>query len=156
MKILALLIVTCTLSVQGQSTISVKQLLSASTMPHYTRSDIKRMIRVAQTPDEFERLADYFDQKAMEYETKSQLEEQELNRLVALPFHSRSFATQVESTRNRMDHLKALSRTCSKQAAEYRYRAQTGESASPNTASSTCRGLTVDRSIAEGRFAQRR
>jgi hypothetical protein len=120
--------------VQGQSTISVEHLLSENSSPRYTRSEIKRMTRVAQTEDDFDRLAAYFDQRAMVYETKSQTEEQELNRLLALPFHARSYATQVESTRIRMDHFKALSHTCSEQAAMYRERVKTGEVANPVTA----------------------
>lgn len=140
MKMLStfVLIAAFTVSMQGQSTISVEHLLSANTAPHHTRSEIKRMISVAHTADEFQLLADYFDQKAMEYETKSQAEEQELNRLLALPFHARSYATQVESTRNRMDHLKAVSRTCSEQAAIYRERVKTGEIANPVAAPPTC------------------
>jgi acetyl-CoA acetyltransferase len=128
-----LLITAVTLSAQGQSTISVEHLLSENSSPRYTRSEIERMTRVAQTADDFQRLADYFDQKALVYDTKSQTEEQELNRLLALPFHARSYATQVESTRIRMDHFKALSHTYSEQAATYRERVTTGEMTNPVT-----------------------
>jgi hypothetical protein len=134
----ALLITVFTMSVQGQSTISVEHLLSANIAPYHTRSEIKRMIRVAHTADEFQRLADYFDQKAMECEAKSEVEEQELNRLLALPFHARSYATQVESTRIRMGHLKALSHTCAEQATMYRERLKTGEMANPVAVPPTC------------------
>jgi hypothetical protein len=122
------------LSLLGQSAISVKDLLSENMSPHYTRSEIKQLTRGAQTADDFERLADYFDRKAKEYETKSQSEEQEFDRLLALPFHARSYSTQVESTRNRIDHFKALSRRYFKQAEMYRERVKTGQMAKSVTA----------------------
>lgn len=140
MRMFAIVVLTATmsLSLPGQSTISVKRLLSENTLPHYTPSEIKQMIRNAKTADDFERLADYFDRRAMEYETKSQSEELELSRLLALPFHARSYATQVENTRNRIDHFKALFHNCSEQAAMYRERAQGGEMTKPAKALPTC------------------
>jgi hypothetical protein len=134
----ALLSAAIPLSLAGQSTISLKSLLSENALPRYTRSQIRQMIRGAHTADDFERLADYFDREAMEYEAKSQSEEQELVRLLVLPFHARSYAAQVESTRNRVDRFKALSRQCWEQAAMYRDRAKTAERANPVTTSPTC------------------
>jgi|SRR5579871_3248717 len=133
-----LLTVTMPSSLPGQSSISVKDLLSEHMAPHYTRSEIKQLIRSAQTASDFERLADYFDRMAMEYETKSQSEEQEFDRLLALPFHARSYSTQLESTRNRIDHFKALSRRYFKQAEMYRERGKDGQTAKPAKAFPTC------------------
>jgi hypothetical protein len=96
------------------------------------------MIRDAKTADDFDRVADYLDAKATEYEAKSQSEEQELSRLLALRFHARSYATQVESTRNRIDHFKALSRSCSEEATMYRERVKSGELETPVKALPAC------------------
>ena len=133
-----LLMATIPLSLPGQSTISVNTLLTETTSPKYTRSEIKQMIRNAQTADDFERLANYFDRRGMEYDAKSQSEEKELSRLLALPFHARSYPTQVENTRNRIDHFKTLSRSCSEAAEICRERVKTGEMPEPLKALPAC------------------
>jgi hypothetical protein len=119
-----LLLAACALSL-GQSTKGA---------PQYSRTELKHLMQAARTAADFERLANYFDQKASLYDSKSHLEEKELNRLLALPFHARSYPAQVESTRNRIEHFKALFHTCSEQAATYRARAKGGEESTPAAA----------------------
>lgn len=88
----------------------------------YSRSEIKQMIRDAKTPEEFERLADYFDYRAMEFEEKSEQQEAELQRLLALPYHARSYPSQVDSTRELIKRYKAQAKEYSSQADVYRGR----------------------------------
>lgn len=106
---------------------------SPTTDPLYSRAEVKRMVRVAQTANEFEHLADHFAQEASRYRSKSEAEEIELKRLLALPYHARSYSTQVESTRNRIDHYRGLSRKCAEQSAMYRERAKASGASDPTS-----------------------
>jgi hypothetical protein len=90
----------------------------------YSRAVVKRLMASAQTAVEFEQLAAYFDHQAEIDAAKYEAEEKELYRLLALPYHARSYPAQVENTRNRIDHFKALSHKCSEQAALFRARAK--------------------------------
>jgi hypothetical protein len=51
---------------------------NASDKPTYSRSEVKKMIRDAKTSEDFGRLADYFDYRAMEFEQKSREQAKEL------------------------------------------------------------------------------
>ena len=44
----------------------------APDQPNYGRSEVMRMIRDAKTPEDFDRLADCFDGRAMQFEQKLQ------------------------------------------------------------------------------------
>jgi hypothetical protein len=88
--------------------------------PKYSHSEIKKMVRDAKTSDDFMRLAEYFDYQAMEFEQKSQDELVELQRLLALPFHARSYPTQVDNTRDLITRYKAKAQECSARAIVYR------------------------------------
>ncbi len=127
MKMLATLLLTATISSSsfGQS---------AHAIPHYTRSDLKQMIRVAKTANDFERLADYFDQQTKDYQVKIQEEQQEFDRLRALPFHARSYPTQLQTTRDQIEHFKTLSNESSEQATLYHNRASSNGSQTDNGA----------------------
>lgn len=92
----------------------------APDQPKYSRSEIKAMIRNAKTPDDFMRLADYFDYQALEYEQKSQDELKELQRLLALRYHARTYPTQVSNTRDLIARYKAKVQECSARADAYR------------------------------------
>lgn len=72
----------------------------------YGRADVKRLMTSAQTAVEFGQLAAYFDRQAEMYAARYEVEELELDRLLALPYHARSYPAQVESTRTRVDHFK--------------------------------------------------
>ena len=129
MKTPSVLLLTCVIPICafGQA----ENLISISTLQHesevaagYSRTDVKRLMKSAQTADEFEHLAVYFDRQAEEYAAKYDAEQKELDRLLALRYHARSYPAQVEGTRNRIDHFKALSQKCSEQAALYRARAR--------------------------------
>lgn len=99
---------------------------SPSNPPAYSRSEVKKMILDAKTPNDFARLADYFDYRAMEFEQKSQEQAKELQRLLALPYHARSYPAQVDYTRDLIKRYKAQAQECSARADSYRERAETG------------------------------
>jgi hypothetical protein len=103
----------------------------------YKRSEIKRMICDAKTSSDFERLADYFDYRAMEFEQKSQEELKELERLRALPFHAKSYPTQIDSTLQLLGHYKDQALKCAARADTYRERAKPGNDAKQSTGASS-------------------
>lgn len=105
---------------------------NASQLPN--KSEVKHMISTAHTPDDFQRLADYYDQRSAEFERKAEQQEKELDRLLALPFHARSYPTQVETTRNLISNYKTQASTSAGQAREYRGRAKTLAGAAPSGA----------------------
>ena len=86
-------------------------------------ADMKHLIRTARTEEEFRKIAACLDRDAETYAARYEAEEKELDRLLALPYHARSYPAQVEGTRNRMVQLKARSHKCSEQAELYRARA---------------------------------
>ena len=138
MKTPFVLLLTCVIPIyalgQASHMVSISTLQQESAVANaYTRADIKRLVQTAQTADEFERLAVYFDRQAEENAAKYEAEQKELDRLLALRYHARSYPTQVESTRNRIDHFKTLSHRCSEQAALYRARAKAADTAAPVT-----------------------
>lgn len=127
----SVLLLTCVIPIcalgQASNMISVSILQQESeAATAYTRTDVKHLMKTAQTADEFERLSAYFDRQAEERAAKYEAEQRELDRLLALRYHARSYPAQVESTRNRIDHFKALSRKYSEQSELYRTRAKAG------------------------------
>ncbi len=88
----------------------------------YSASEIKKMIYDAKTPDDFRRLADYLDFRSMEFEQKAEVQLKELQRLLALRFHSRIYATQVDNTRELIKRYKSQAQECSDRATAYRAR----------------------------------
>ena len=128
----SVLLLTCMISIcalgQASNMISISTLEKESAVAtSYTRADVKRLVKTAQTADEFERLADYFDRQAEDFAAKYEAEQKELDRLLALRYHARSYPAQLEGTRNRMDNFKALSHKCSGQAALYRARTKAAD-----------------------------
>jgi hypothetical protein len=88
--------------------------------PRYSRAEVKHMIRDAKTSEDFERLADYFDYQALDYERKAQEELKELERLAAVPFHPRTYPTQFATTLELIQRYKAKAHDCSDRANGYR------------------------------------
>jgi hypothetical protein len=93
--------------------------------PKYSRSDIKRMTHDAKTSEDFERLADYFDYRAMEFEQKTHEDLKELQRLLDLPYRAKSYPTQVDHVRELIRSDKAQEKDCSARANAYREQAGT-------------------------------
>lgn len=123
---------------QASNMISISELRQESSVASaYSPADMKHLMKTAHTEQEFGEIAIYLDRQAETYAARYEAEEKELYRLLALPYHARSYPAQVEGTRNRMDKFKALSRKCSEQAALYLARAKgdavTGASPGPPT-----------------------
>lgn len=74
----------------------------------------------AHTLEEYRQLETYYEEQAQQYELRAQKEKAELERLKELPFHPRSYATQVESTSNRLDNDWWHAVESSQRATEYR------------------------------------
>lgn len=92
--------------------------------PKYSRSEIKKMIQHAKISGDFERLADYFDYQSLEFEQKADQQVIELERLLALPFHARTYPTQVENTRELIKKYRIKADECSARATAYRANTQ--------------------------------
>lgn len=108
---------------QASNMISISSLRQQSDVGStYSRADIERLMKTAHTPEDFEQLADYFDHQAEMYAAKYEEEQKELDRLIALRFHARSYPAQLENTRNRMVTFKQLAHKYSDQASAYRRR----------------------------------
>jgi len=88
--------------------------------PRYSRAEIKHKIRDAKTSEDFERLADYFDYQALDYQRKAQEELKELERLAAVRFHPRTYQTQCTTTLDLIQQYRAKARECSDRARGYR------------------------------------
>jgi hypothetical protein len=101
----------------------------APDLPVYNHSEMERMSRDASNSDDFGRLADYFDYRSMEFEQKSQDQLKELERLLALPYHARSYPAQVDSTRELIKHYRTEAQKYSARANAWRERATDGDDA---------------------------
>ena len=95
--------------------------------PNYSRSEIKTMIKDAKTPEEFERLADYFDYRSLQLGQKADQELKELASLLAQSYHSRSYPFQLESSRERLKEYRSKAKEYSARASEYRAQAKPTE-----------------------------
>lgn len=94
--------------------------LAGHASPVPSKSEVKRMVSSAHSPDDFERLAVYFDQRSEGFQEKALQQEIELHRLLALPYHARSYPTQVASTRDQIARYKAQATASAETAKEYR------------------------------------
>lgn len=86
----------------------------------YSRSQIKKLIRDASSSEDFSQLADYFDYQALRFQQKGQEQAKELERLLALPHHARSYPTQVEATRDLIRRYRTKAQECVARADAYR------------------------------------
>jgi hypothetical protein len=125
LKSLFALLLICAIPVctfgQAWNIISISALRQESDVAsRYSSADMKHLIKTAHTREEFGEVAAYFDRQAEIDAARYETEKRDLYRLLALRYHARSYSAQVENTRNRMDHFKALSRKCYGQAKLYR------------------------------------
>ncbi len=98
--------------------------ISAFSSQTPSKAEVKRMISTAHTPDDFERLGAYFDQRSAEFQRKAEQQEKELARLLALPYHARSYPTQVEYTRDLISRYEAQAGATAAEALQYHNRAK--------------------------------
>jgi hypothetical protein len=139
LKATSVLPLICMLSVysygQASNMISISALREESHVASaYSRPQIEKLTRTAHTAEDFGHLADYFDSQAEIYAARYEEEQKELDRLLALHYHARSYPAQLENTRNRAASFKALSYKSSEKATFYRGRAN-AESTTPANAS---------------------
>lgn len=87
------------------------------------RAEVKRLVKNAHTPEEFDRLSAYFEQRANAFELKAEKDEKELIRLRALPFRSKSYPVQVQSTANNLTANQSEAKKSSEMARVYYQRA---------------------------------
>lgn len=88
--------------------------------PRYSQTEIKKMIHDAKGPEDFSRLANYFDYQALEFQQKTEEQVKELQRLLALPYHARSYPSQVETTRDLITRYRTKMHECTTRADAYR------------------------------------
>ena len=84
--------------------------------PKYSRSEIKKMIRDAKTPEDFERLGNYFDYQSLVFKQKAEEQVNELERLLALRYHAKSYPIQVDYTRELIKEYRIKEDVCSARA----------------------------------------
>lgn len=89
----------------------------------YRSRDIKKMIQNAKNAEDFIRLANYFDYQALEFQQKTRKQVAELQQLAAQFYHSRSYATQLEGTRELIKQYRTKANECSARSDSYRRRA---------------------------------
>lgn len=88
--------------------------------PKYSRSEIMKLIRDAKTAEDFERLGNYFDYQSLLFEQKADEQLNELERLVALRYHAKSYPIQVDYTRELLKEYRSKADECSARASAYR------------------------------------
>jgi hypothetical protein len=91
--------------------------------PSCSRSELKRLIRTAHRPEEFNALADYFDGEREQYVQKARDEQIELDRRLAAPYVSPKYPTPVDSARALLQYYEAEAEEYGRRADGYRLRA---------------------------------
>lgn len=86
--------------------------------------NLKHLIHSAHSPEQFNALADYFDQKQNEYLQKSADEEVELNRRLAAPHLSPKYPTPADSARRLLGYYEAEAEEYGQRAEAYRLEAK--------------------------------
>jgi hypothetical protein len=92
--------------------------------PAYSHSDLRQLIHSAHSPEQFNALADYFDQKQKEYMQKSADEKIELNRRIAAPYLSPKYPTPVDTARGLLGYYEAKAEGYGHRADAYRLEAK--------------------------------
>ena len=91
--------------------------------PKYVRSELKRMVRTAHTPEDFERLATYFDDREQEFHKKAEDEKRELNRCLAIPYTSSKYPTPADNARGLLQYYQLKADELGQRATAYHMRA---------------------------------
>jgi hypothetical protein len=103
--------------------------------PSLKHSEVKRLMKTAQTPEEFGRLADYFNQRAKQFEVKSQEDSEELARLREARFRPKSYPVQVTSAQYGLESDQSEAQKCRTLANSYSHSAGISpEKATPSVA----------------------
>lgn len=84
------------------------------------RADAKRLMKTAQTREEFAQLATYFDERSMEFEQKATADDQELYRLYNTTFRAKNFPILVDHARNSGDYDRSEAKKCAQESLLFR------------------------------------
>ena len=103
-----------------------------STQGSLKRSEVKRLLKSAQTPDEFNQLATYFDQRSKKFTQKVQEDDRELDQLRRATFRAKNYPIQVDRARNSDRYDRSEAKKCADEAAAYRLRAKSATRHSPD------------------------
>lgn len=95
------------------------------------QSDVKRLLKNAQTPDEFAQLATYFDQRSKEFEQKARDEDKELDRLSNVTFRAKNYPIMVDRARNSGNYDRSEAKKCAEEALAFHCKAEAATSQSP-------------------------
>jgi hypothetical protein len=107
---------------------SVCQSEEPSTPGSLKQTDVKRLLKSAQTREEYAQLAAYFEDRAKDFEQKAREEDKELDRLNQATFRAKNFPILVDRARNSGDYDRAESKKCAEEALAFRQKAD-GEAA---------------------------
>ena len=92
--------------------------------PTYSDSELRKLTRTAHTPEQFNALGDYYDQKQREYLRKAAAEQKELDRRLAAPVISPKSPTPVDTAKRLLDYYKEQADEYGRRAEEYRLEAR--------------------------------
>jgi hypothetical protein len=88
------------------------------------RADVERLLKSAQTREEFAQLAAYFDQRSYEFEQKARDEDRELERLSNATFRAKNYPIQVDRARNCGDYDRSEAKKYAKKALVFHQKAE--------------------------------
>lgn len=88
--------------------------------PTYPHSEVNHLMHTANSPEQFNALADYFGQKQKEYLQKSENEKIELNRRLAAPYLSPKYPTPVDTARALLEYYETKAEEYGHRADAYR------------------------------------
>ena len=106
------------------SAASVCRSQEPSTQGQLKRADVKRLVKSAQTREEFAELAAYFDQRSYEFELKARDEDKELARLNNTTFRAKNFPILVDRARNSGDYDRSEASKCAERALVFHQKAE--------------------------------
>ena len=87
---------------------------------HYTHSELKRMIRVAHTPDDFKVLANYFSDEEQKFRRKANEEKNELDRRLKISYPNYKIGGSVDSARGLFQYYCLKANESGQRAESYR------------------------------------
>lgn len=95
-----------------------------SIRPAYSHSELKRLMRTAHTPEEFNALADYFDGKRQQFARKALDEKNELDYLLTRPYLVPKYPSPVDSARRLLQYYGMKAEECGRRADSFRLQAK--------------------------------
>jgi len=88
--------------------------------PHYTRSELRKMVQEAQTEQQYRELASYFQSRQQAYEQEAQAEKLEWERRSQnVTSLAAKYPRPVDSSKNRYEYFTYMAGQMSQQAAHY-------------------------------------